>query len=280
MWVFGVIHSGMMGVFLLSFPSPLGGWEGFPSGSSVAQEAGFGAFGARPPEEALLVGKQYALRKKHPLWVEEPVKREVGWWFNGTLRQAIEFVWWYSPEFVAGRLGFLSVQEGWDEEEIQRRWEVVRSAVGSRVIFFVQLAGAPKIDFFSGVVEEPARLDEITHVRFKLLLQGHEVSPSYVWLARVEQSRSGDLFKGFPWYHFAPGAQALLGANEAFREDPIVRLGDFHLYLYRVEFRLEDVGVLWDKGGRVQLVVESARKRRVANYLLPRVGGKGNPLSG
>jgi hypothetical protein len=247
------------------------GMMGFSLSPWMPQEEERGVFGPEPIKEALLAGKQYALKRKHPLWVEEPVKREVGWWFNGTWRQAIEFVWWYSPEFVSARLGFLSVQEGWDDEEILRRWEVVRSAVGSRVVFFVQLAGAPKMDFFSGVVEEPARLEEVTHVRFKLLLEGQGVSPSHVWLARVEQSRSRDLFTGFPWYHFAPGAQVLLGEKESFREDPIVRLGDFHLYLYRVEFPLEAVKPFLERGGRMQLVVESARKHRVARYVLKEV---------
>lgn len=227
-------------------------------------------FGREPLGDVVEIGKRYALKRKHPLWVESSVMREVGWWFNGTFRQAIEFVWWFSPEYVSARLGFLSVQEGWDEAEIQKRWDVVRHAVGSRVIFFVQLAGAPKIDFFSGVIEEPAKLDEIVHVRFKLLIRGYAVAPSHVWLARVEQSRSGDLLRGYPWYHFAPGAQAILGEGEMFREDPIVRLGDFYLYLYRVEFRLEDIEPRLAGRGEMQLVVESTRKRRVARYFLTR----------
>ncbi len=226
------------------------------------------AFGPEPPPYALKIGTEWGARGKGAWRTAIPVQHSVGWWWSGHWREAIEFVWWYSPDYVAGRLGYLAGDERMPPSEIERRWAHVAAAMKGRLVFLVQLAGAPKIDLLSGTIDEPAKLDGIKEVKFSLLVDGHTYSPEQAGPVRVEQFRDRVLLRRFPWYQFGPGGHLLLQETEEPRSAVPVMLGDYHIWLYRVEFGLDELLPAIESSDSFSLRILSRHKQRRADFNL------------
>lgn len=195
-------------------------------------------------------------------------RRVIGKWFGGVCFERVEFVWWYSPRWVASRLGVLARREYWPEGEMSRRWDEIRRSVGRQVVFLVQLSATPKVDLLTQSADGRVDADRAERVRFVLTAGGKVIAPTGSELVWVERSRSPRIYADFPFYQFAPGGLHVTGEFEQPRYAQIYSLGDFHLYLYRVDFALDDVEPAASRSGAMTLHVLSSGKERTATYNL------------
>lgn len=226
------------------------------------------SFQERPLDGAVQLGRSWGEKRRGAWRSALLVQRPIGWWFDGLWRREIEFAWWYSPAYVSARLGCLSEEEYWPAGELQQRWDRVREEMEGVVVFFVQLAGAPKVDPIEQDFEERARLEEVENCRFVLAADGKALSPISVDLVWREASRDRNLLKGFPWHQFAPGGTQLMGEFEATRRRPVLPIGDFHLSLYRVTFSAREVATASEASEMLSLRVLSRTKERRADFAL------------
>jgi hypothetical protein len=194
-----------------------------------------------------------------------PFQAVIGWRNAGPWQQPMEFAWWFSPGFVASRLGFLKRREYWPQGELERRWTLIKAEVRDKVVFFVQLGASPQVDVLSGEQTGKARLDDLYPVRCVLKVGERVHDPKYQAAVWKQESRNFSMFTGFPWHQFTPRSDLLMGEFEAPLETKTTTFGEHHLMLYRVEFSIAELNASAEK---MSLVVLSKNKDRIAEFSL------------
>lgn len=193
-------------------------------------------------------------------------RRNVGAWFDGKTKRAIEFVWLYAPEFAYSRLRNLETVEHWHEGELNRRWLQISNPMRNRLVFFVQLSAAPKFDFLTMSFKHTPNVEEIESNRYLLTLDGRRFDPIGVNLVLTQASKSSALFEDLPWYQFAPNGDLFIKefdspvTESAFDDLP------YRLYLYKIDFDLSELLPLIKQDSTLTLRVVSRTKERRAEY--------------
>lgn len=225
------------------------------------------AFGEDPPKIEQTLKQSLRSARSLTELGGQLVRREVGRWFDGKRKQPIEFVWLYSPEFLAARLLNLDTVERWHQGERQKRWEQLSRHMEGRLDFYVQLAAAPKFDFTTLRASGDSDTEQIQNSRFLLLVDGTRVDPRSVELVYQEQSRGPNLFENFPWYQFVEGGDLLIREFDRKRH-PQPLEGPYKLYVFRVRFDASQVAEKSTGEGVLSLRIISRTKERIATYRL------------
>lgn len=222
-------------------------------------------FPSEPPYEWVAKGRDWGKSPTASWRCAASFQRTIGYRNAGPFRQSMEFAWWFSPGYVASRMGYLSRREYWPEGELERRWNLIASAMREKLVFLVQLGASPQLDLLTGDQSGRARLDDLDPVRFVLKTADQVHEPEAAALVWKQRSRQFGVFTGFPWYQFAPGAEFLIGEFESTVDAKAVAFGDHHLALYRVEFSTQKLN---RNSETMELVVISKNKERVAKFSL------------
>lgn len=228
-------------------------------------------FGERPDLASTTKGFGWGAKRKG-LWRPGfEVQRGITKWFSGIQLKpirTIEYAWWYSPEFVSLRLGYLAASEYWNEAELMKRWKTISIRMQGNMSFFVQLASAPEYDLIEDEFIKKGDINEIENVRFLLFANGKSMSPRKAFLVREETSRSPAIFTSQPWYLYAPGADCLLSEFESPFQETGLPLGDHDVRIYRIDFNLDDLKGHLTAGSKLSLRVLSANRERRAEWSL------------
>jgi hypothetical protein len=228
------------------------------------------AFTETPQNAALEGGRKWAQEGKPVSYCQLPVQSVVGTWWNGTGISKIEFVWWYSPEYVSAMLGYRAAKEYWEPEETLKRWGTVAKKTQGIVSFLVQLAAMPRIDPFTGDPDQPANYEQLIRVRFVLTINENSINPVTSNLVYQAKSRDRKIVANLPWYQFAPGGAELIGEFESLLEPNGIMLGEYGVMLYRVDFDLEEVLKQAKDSRYMSLKILSRSKTRIADFELRR----------
>lgn len=222
-------------------------------------------FPEQAPAHWVAMGREWGESPTAAWRCAEPFQVTIGWRKAGPFKQKMEFAWWFSPGFVASRLGYLQRREYFSDEELANRWTEVVQQVDGRLIFLVQLAASPRNDWINGEEYGAANLEDLDNVRFVLLFDEEVVTPQKQTIVWKQRSEKFSDYTGFPWYQFAPGVSAIIGEFESTLTPKNVSFGLHHLYLYRVEFRLDNRN---PEKESMSLRAISKNKERVADFNL------------
>lgn len=226
------------------------------------------AFTEAPEQIAFEGGMKWAKENKPASYCQLPVQSVVGTWWSGMGISKIEFVWWYSPEYVSAMLGYLSTKEYWKPKETQNRWTSIAQNAQGKVTFLVQLAAMPRIDPLTGDPDQPANYEQLVNVRFVLVINQTVLQPKTASLVYQAKSRNRKITQELPWYQFAPGGTKLIGEFETPLEPTGMMMGEYGVMLYRVDFDLEEVLQNSENAKFMSFKVLSRSKTRVANFQL------------
>lgn len=224
-------------------------------------------FDKEPVSEFVVEGKRLAENKKPPYTTAFPFQKVLSRWWNGKTYRPIEFVWWFSPEYVSLRLGYLARKEGWKEGELSKRWQRIRHDRKGKLSFIVQVAAAPKVDLLSGEKAWETDTKDLENVHFVLIVGKDAFVPAKTELVHAQRTREEYLLSRFPWHQFAPGGDLLREKTE----EPLpsaLPIGEYYLHLYVVEFSTKELQKIWNESSNLYLEIRSRGKERIAVFPL------------
>jgi len=224
-------------------------------------------FGKEPLSEFVTEGKRLAERKMPAYTTTFPFQKVLSRWWNGKTYRPIEFVWWFSPEYVSLRLGYLARKEHWKEEEISKRWQQIRQEMKGKVSFIVQLAAAPKVDVLSGEKAWETDTNDLEDVHFVLITGEDAIRPTKAEIVHARRTREEHLLSRFPWHQFAPGKNLLWEDAEESLPSALP-IGEYYLHLYSVEFSTKRLQKKWNENSNLILEIRSRGKERHAVFPL------------
>ncbi|HWP30612.1 MAG TPA: hypothetical protein VNK96_02660 [Fimbriimonadales bacterium] len=240
---------------------------GFIIGAQVVPKTALLEFDKEPVSEFVAEGKRLAENKKPAYTTAFPFQKVLSRWWNGKTYRPIEFVWWFSPEYVSLRLGYLARKEGWKEGEISKRWRQIRQDRKGKLSFIVQLAAAPKVDILSGEKAWETDTKDLENVHFVLIVGKEIFHPTKAEIVHARRTREEYLLSRFPWHQFAPGGNLLREETE----EPLpsaLPIGEYYLHLFIVEFSTKELQKIWNESSNLVLEIRSRGKERTAVFSL------------
>lgn len=189
----------------------------------------------------------------------EPFKKPLGYWSDGGRKLEVEYGIEISPALVSRWLGYLSVRELWDDQELELRWDSIRAKVEGKRFFVVVLSAFPTQPRF-GIGEDVPQSDiETKQVIFTLESSMGRTEPNAILFHHRRSKGKGDL-EEVPWWTLTPFEAELTSVFQGPYEVPIIQRGDY----YRTWWLIWSHTDLGD--GDVTMKIASKRKIRVAEF--------------
>ncbi len=230
-------------------------------------------FGEKPNLSAFMKGESWGKSRNSKFKVEGLTQRGVSRWFSGISVQpfkTVEFAWWFSPEYVSARLGYLSAKEYWEAGKALSHFRAISDLMNGKLLFMVQLASAPDYDILEDEFPSNSKIKNIELRKFVLKIGDSVIKPNHVSTVFENVSRNPDILKPMPWYQFAPCNHLLTSEFEEMIEPCFYPMGDFQVRLVMVEFDISNLKSGLGNAQKLSLRIIGPSKERYAEWNLDR----------
>lgn len=217
-----------------------------------------------PVHRPMLEGYALGVKARSPQEVLQPTTVRFGRRWAGFKYEDVEWALWLSPEAVSRWLGFLEARELFGQDEMLRRWRLLREDLDGKLVFVVRLSAFPKAQTLELGDPEDARPDEIQDATFALS-SGDRRWPTRSTPLAFWRTQTREELDSYRWWLDLPFGDLLTPAEQWRNPEPRWNLGDWAGAWYLVEASPPPT---WFEDEAFTLHVVGPRAERRATYAL------------